>query len=206
VAPYWIAALVLSFSEMHRLDVGHLQYGSVLLIVLFFNLCEWEAMPFLRWFAFGAMVCLTVHALIDLKRVTHQSVLVSGRRGQLWAQESDGVLDFLQRHTAPGDNVFIYPYLPRYYFWADVKNPTRFSVLLYHFNPAADFQEAVRNLETERVKYVLWCVVFSGNNLQGVFPAYRHPPRAELIMEPYLESRYHQIGFAQGVRILERNQ
>jgi hypothetical protein len=40
--------------------------------------------------------------------------------------------------------------------------------------------------------------------LTALFPAYRQPPADQLIMEPYLEAHYRQIGFEKQFRILER--
>jgi hypothetical protein len=78
--------------------------------------------------------------------------------------------------------------------------------LQYHFNTDAQFREAVRDLEDKKVRYVLWDSVFSGDGMRAVFPAYRQLPREQLIVEPYLESHYRQIGFMSGFRIPERTQ
>ena len=38
--PYWLAGYALWFAELHRLDMGHLRNGVVLLAVVFFAQCE----------------------------------------------------------------------------------------------------------------------------------------------------------------------
>jgi hypothetical protein len=205
IVPYWIAAFALFGSEMHRRNLGHVQYGGALLIVLFFAFCEWQPQPSLRLVAIAAMACLTVHAAIDLAELAANRIPLKGRRGQLYAQAKDGTLDFLSTHIHPGENVFVYPYKPVYYFWADVRNPTRFSLLMYHSNTLSQFQEAAKDLDVKKLRYVLWNTLFWGDSFKAAFPAYRQPPRRQLIMEPYLETHYHQIGFENGIKILERN-
>ncbi len=93
-----------------------------------------------------------------------------------------------------------------YYFLADVRNPTRFSALMYDPSTNFLFREAVRDVDSKKVRYVLWDTVFAGENLRSVFPAYHPPAPDKLIMEPYLQTHYRQIGFENGFRILERRQ
>ena len=38
--PYWLGAYALWFSEVHRLDIGHLRNGVMLMAVLLFSICE----------------------------------------------------------------------------------------------------------------------------------------------------------------------
>jgi hypothetical protein len=71
---------------MHRLDLGHVQYGGALLIVLFFAFCERHPQPSLRLVAIAAMACLTVHAAIDLAKLAANHIPLKGRRGRLYAQ------------------------------------------------------------------------------------------------------------------------
>ena len=91
-----------------------------------------------------------------------------------------------------------------YYFLADVKNPTRYSILLYHINTEAQFDEAIRALEQKQVKYVLWDTLVAGSNLKTRFPQYEHPPKENLHLEQYLEDHYEVIGMENGFKILQR--
>lgn len=115
------------------------------------------------------------------------------------------MLHFLQTHTRPAEAVFLYPYCPVYYFWANVRNPTRYSILIYGYNTEQQFREAIATLERERVHYVLWDEQFADQNSRTIFPAYTPPPADKLIMEPYLNARYHSIGSVDGISVLERN-
>jgi hypothetical protein len=204
--PYWIAGAAFWGSELHRWDLGHLRNGCVLLLVLFFALLETRKSAFPKFVALAITGCVVIYGTVNAAAASAQRIPIQSRRGTLYALKQDSALDFLCTHTARGENVFIYPYQPIYYFAADVRNPTRFSNLMYGINTAAQFREAVDDLDRKRARYVLWDTVFSGESLRSLFPAYRPPPKEKLIIEPYLERHYHQIGFENGFRILERDE
>ena len=203
--PYWLAAFALWASELHRLDLGHLRNGTVLLTLLFFTLCEKRAKPFLQQTASVVIACTIFMAAINALGATSRHTLLHGRHGDLLGSKPDKALEFLMDHTRTGDDVFIYPYRPFYYFYAGLHNPTRLAVYLY--DPAANglFRQAIHDIDTRKVRYVLWDSGLTGKNLLGIFPAYREPPPDKLIIEPYLRARYHQIAFENGFHILERN-
>ncbi len=203
--PYWITGYALWASELHRWDLGHLRNGSVILIILFFTLCERQRKNVPNLLTVAIVGCLIVNASANALGAWAQQTPIHSRRGTLYKRQSDPALEFLLSHTAPGESVFVYPYQPAYYFLANVHNPTRFSNLMYHLNTDAQFREAVRDLDRAKVRYVLWDTVFAGQSMQILFPAYRYPSAGRLIMEPYLETHYHQIGFENGFRILERS-
>jgi hypothetical protein len=105
--------------------------------------------------------------------------------------------------VAPGAEIFVYPYAPRYYFLSSATNPTPYSILVYNYNTPSQFQEAVRILEQHKVKYVLWDSGFT-QATTDVFPGAAVLPPGGLIVEPYLEAHYKQVDVAGGVRIMER--
>lgn len=119
-------------------------------------------------------------------------------------QDNAALLEFLETHTRPGDEVFVYPYQPIYYFVENLKNPTRYSYLQYHLHTDEQFREATRDLEQKKVRYVVFDTALSGERFREVFPAYRQPAASELIMEPYLEAHYHLVNDLGRFRILQR--
>jgi hypothetical protein len=201
--PFWLAAYALWFSELHRMDIGHLRNGVILMAMLFFTICEASGKPFLRRAALVIGMCVALsgasHFLMSWrgeKRAT--------RRGETFVKGHEPVLDFLEAQTRAGEDVFVYPYQPIYYFVADVRNPTRYSNLMYGMNTDAQFREATQDLERKKVRYVIFDGLLSGERLSRVFPAYRQPPESQLIMEPYLETHYRVVKDLGRFRVLER--
>lgn len=203
--PYWLTAYALWASELHRLDLGHLRNGVLLLVVLFFTLCERHGKAALQRIAVAITTCTILMGAVNAMGALARDTVIHTRRGDLLSSKSEPALDFLMSHTRPGDDVFVYPYHPIYYFLAAVHNPTRLAVYLY--DPAANglFREAVQDIDRKKVRYVLWDTGLAGENLRKIFPAYREPPPDKLIIEPYLRMHYHQIAFEDGFHILERN-
>ena len=112
-------------------------------------------------------------------------------------------LKFLENNVAPGEEIFAYPYCPKYYFLSSTTNPTPYSILTYNYNTPAQFYEVVRILDQHKVRYVLWDVGFA-QLTSAVFPGSERPPPGGFIIEPYLESHYKVVKEIDGFRILER--
>ena len=113
------------------------------------------------------------------------------------------VIEFTNSHVRPGESIFVYPYSPIYYFLARAVNPTRFSYLIYGQHTPGQILEAVGSIERDRTKYVIWDTTFEAA-ATSLMPDYQPPSEAEKIMEPYLNSRYTEIGRERGIRFLER--
>lgn len=196
-------------SEIHRPDLMHLVYGAPLLLIIFFLFLKQSVGK--NRVAHSLLVgILTLGffslAAVNLVVATGANQQISTRKGNIYCFEEDGALDFLLKNTSPGEPVFIYPYYPMYYFLAGVKNPTRYSILIYHINTAAQFQEVIQDLEKARVKYVLWDTFVSGDNLCAWFPQYCQPSEDELILENYFLAHYDPVTEKNKFRILRRRE
>src|ERR1019366_1078341 len=84
-------------------------------------------------------------------------------------------LAYLDQHVAPGEEIFAYPYCPRYYFLSATTNPTPYSILVYNYNTPSQFQDVVRILEQHKVKLVLWDSNFAQATVD-VFPGSTQSP------------------------------
>jgi hypothetical protein len=202
--PYWLTGYALWISELQRLDLGHLRNGCIILVILFFAMIEQYGRALLKGTALCIIGCLELSAMPNAASAMALRSPVYSRHGTLYAEQHNEALDFLVAHTRPGENIFVYPYQPIYYFLADLRNATRFSYLQYRLHTDDQLREAVRDLEDKKVRYVLWDRTFGEEGMRSIFPAYRLPPRERLIVEPYLESHYRQINLLNGFRILER--
>jgi hypothetical protein len=184
--------------------MGHLRNGVVLMAVIFFSVCEAGRGNF--WPRIGLMSAMFVALAggINLRAAFDANRTVETRRGAIHVTGDAPLVEFLQAHTKPGDEVFIYPYQPIYYFLENLKNPTRYSYLQYHLHTDEQFLEATRDLERKKVRYVVFDGLLSGERFQEVFPAYRQPERSKMIMELYLEGHYRTVRDLGRFRILER--
>jgi 4-amino-4-deoxy-L-arabinose transferase-like glycosyltransferase len=206
---YLILGLALWVSELHRKDIIHLIYGSPLFLIISFVLFK-QCLGKKR-VLYGLIIgilCLGFFSLATINAViaTTANHQMSTRRGNIYCFEEDGALDFLLEKTKPGEPVFIYPYYPMYYFLAAVKNPTRYSILIYQINTEAQFNEVINDLEKKRVKYVLWDTCVSGSNLSTWFPQYCQPSDERLILEKYLVEHYDVMGEKNKFKILRRRE
>jgi hypothetical protein len=204
--PYWIAGSALWVAEIHRKDIMHLVFGSPLLVILFFYLFHklrkrWSTNA-LQLITVSAAALVMFNGLVILSAQTK----VATRRGVVREYGPDAVFDFLSSNTSPGEEVFAYPYGPMYYFLADLKNPTRFSFLLYDQNLDSQFREAVQTLEARKVRYVLWDKSLEDESGNWAFPPGWSFRRTGQIMEPYLMEHYEIVKDVNGVRILARKQ
>lgn len=204
--PYWLAAYALWFSELHRLDIGHLRNGSLLLATLFFSIVESGGNRWMRFTGLAITLCVTAAGASGLM-LTFKGTQRETRRGNVFVQADDtSLLDFLDSHTHSGQEVFVYPYQPIFYFVGNLANPTRYSYLLYGYNTDSQIREAASDLEQKQVRYVVFDKLLSGDRLTDVFPAYKQPAKSALIMEPYLEAHYRVVNDLGRFQILERKQ
>jgi 4-amino-4-deoxy-L-arabinose transferase-like glycosyltransferase len=207
ILPYWTAGVALWLSEIHRLDTEHLIYGSpmilVLLLFLWTTYCQSRQFLKVSGIAF-ILVSLGLFGAFNVFVAVNASQQQSTRRGSVRLFAEDTALKFLHEEVKQGDSVFVYPYYPMYYFLADVRNPTRHSILMYHINTKAQFNEVILDLEQKKVNYVLWDTVVEGARLSIWFPGYRHPPNEKLRLERYFETHYRVIGVKGGFKILRR--
>lgn len=200
---YWLCGGAIWLSEFHRKDITHLVFGSPLLLIL----CVFYLQEFRGKAADYALQILTISA-VCLATFNFFLVLtahpITTRVGIVAVFKNDPVLTFLDTHTKPGEAIYMYPYSPMYYFLSDTANPTRFSGMMYDYNRASDFQEVVRALDQNRVRYVVWDPGVEEHAYTVTFPTAKRPRADELVIEPYLESHYTQVESYNGVRILER--
>ena len=203
--PFWIAGYAMWLSELHRQDLSHLRNGCLLLAILFFALCE----RFGRRAPKRAALALTLGTLLmgttSLNGALHAHQPIFSRRGTLVAHERYPLLDELIACTRPGDYAFVYPYSPVYYFLAEVRNPTRFSVIVDQHKGNPNMTEAVHDLEAHKPQYVIVDTTLQGDGMRTMFPAYRAPKPEDRVIDIYISSHYHLIRTQDGFELLERN-
>jgi hypothetical protein len=201
---YWLCGIAICLSELHRMDMPRVVFGSPLLIILGVHfLTEYRST-----IAKSSLQILQISAaslsVFNLLCVVLAAQTIPTRVGSVKMLKDAPVLAYLDEHVAPGEEIFAYPYCPRYYFLSSTTNPTPYSILVYNYNTPSQFQEVVRILEQRKVKYVLWDNGFAKGTVD-VFPGASQPPPGGFIVEPYLESHYKLVQVVGGIRIMERN-
>jgi hypothetical protein len=199
---YGLCGSALWLSEIHRTDIIHIVFGSPLLIVLCIYFLDVNRSRFsgyaLQLLAITAVWLATFNLIGVL--AAHS---VTTRVGSVAVFKDDPVLAFINTHVTAGEEMFVYPYHPMYYFLSATTNPTRYSILTYNYNTSAEFREIVDVLERRRVRYVVWDTDFEARTAD-VFPGSHPKSPSDRIVEPYLESHYRLVENDDGVWIMER--
>ena len=207
--PYWVTALALWISEMHRKDIFHLIWGSPMFLVIFYFIwnISLEKLRILRLLGMSLlMISLTLFGAFKISIATSADYSIVTRRGTIYCHNNDTALKFLHDKIKSGEYVFVYPYYPMYYFLADIRNPTEYSILMYNINTEAQFHKAIMELDRKKVRYILWDTYVEGRNLKTWFPQYEHPSPNDLKIEEYIETHYEVKEIRNGFRIMQRDE
>jgi len=204
IALYWLGGWAIWLSEFHRRDIYHLVFGSPILIILCVHaLTESRRKPANAALQFLAITAVCLAGFNCCVALFAGSRTTETRVGKVAVLGSDPVLRFLNEHVSPGEEVFIYPYCPTYYFLSATTNPTRFSFLLFEYNTPAQFKEVIGVLDRRRPRYVIWDTTFATRTADN-FPGSQPVNPRDLIIEPYLESHYKMVEDDLGIHIMER--
>ncbi|MGA3082448.1 MAG: hypothetical protein ABSD44_13930, partial [Terracidiphilus sp.] len=190
--------------ELHRKDICHLVFGSPLLIVLCVYLLSKSRSRVTGYASQMLGITSAILATFNLFLVV-TAHSVTTRVGPVAIFKDDPTLAFLNAHATEGEDIFVYPYRPMYYFLSSTSNPTRYSLLMYSYNTDSQFYDAIRSLEERKPRYVVWDVSFE-TKARDYFPTSDRRGTADLIIEPYLESHYHLVTENDGYRIMERKE
>jgi 4-amino-4-deoxy-L-arabinose transferase-like glycosyltransferase len=190
-------------SEFHRHDIYHLVFGSPLLIILVLYLLT-EARQ--RWSDLALqLVVVTAGCLATFNLFAAATAhSMPTRVGPVAVYKNTGVIDYLDSHTVQGEEIFAYPYCPIYYFLTATSNPTRYLTMTYNYNSADEFKDAIRTLEEQKTRYVVWDSKFMTEVAPVVFTKAARNPPSGFLMEDYLESHYRIAKDFDGVRVMER--
>jgi hypothetical protein len=198
----WLCGFALWLSELHRKDICHLVFGSPLLMILCIYYLE-QYRPKVADLALQVLA-ITAACLACFNFFLALSARpVATRVGSVALLKSDPVLTLLQSKTAPGEEIFAYPYCAMYYFLSATVNPTRYALMMYDYNTPSQFKDVVTVLDQRRVKYIVWNKGFE-KNAKPFFPGMRKLRDDERIIEPYLESHYKVVWADTETQLMER--
>ena len=202
----WFTGYALFLSEFQRTDIPHLIWGSPILIVLFVHLLDKSRTAVACRAGELMNISAIFLAICSILVVTLGTRTVITRRGVITVLERNApdVLAFLDKQATPGEDIFVYPYSPLYYFLSGTRNPTRYSFLLYGFHTPEEFQEVTHVLDENQTRIVVWDTNYIDKTERRLFPGAFHPRPDQLIIEPYLMSHYRQVSNYGGIWIMER--
>jgi hypothetical protein len=199
---FWLCGVAIWLSEIHRPDMARLIFGAPLLIILcVYFLAQYRsaiAEHALQLLAIGAC-CLAAFNLCCLLLAAHT---VTTRVGNVKLFQPAPLLAFLDKNVSPGEEIFTYPYCPRYYFFSATTNPTPYSMLVSNYNTPDQYRDVVRILDSHKVKYVFWDKGFVQAS-EAAFPGSRQAA-GSLIVEPYLESHYTPLQVVGDFQVMQR--
>ncbi len=206
--PYITSGIALWISEIHRWDIFHLIFGSPILFIFFFYILRAYIEKDRNWESAVGLVtlCLIFYGVYSGFIAANAMNKQHTRRGLINNFVEDKALTFMHDEIKRGEEVFVYPYYPMYYFLADIKNPTKNNILVYNINTEKHFKDAVLDLDQKRVKYVLWDTFVAGANIKKWYPKYKHPPNNKLYIERYLQENYNTVDTLNGFKIMRRRQ
>lgn len=118
------------------------------------------------------------------------NVRVETRRGVLNASAPDTVLEYVQAHVAPGSRIFVYPYLPLYYYLTDTVSPSGFDYVQPGMHTPEQMAEVMHDLTTERTPVVLYELAFA----EKIPRAWPNTPTDFIAKDPvadFILDRYH---------------
>ncbi len=198
--PYLICGGALWLSELQRKDIWHLVYGSPVWIVLACCLLAHSASRWnLRILRF-ATACACLLAACNFVTAAMARVPIQTRRGVAYSYRPDPLLEYLNAHIQPGEEIFAYPFRPMYYFLLQANNPTRFTFFSPGMHTDEMFRSTLDVLESHKVKHVIW-----DNSFEDPGQAWAWPHGAKTsIIEPYLVQHYNTVYTGNSVRVLER--
>jgi hypothetical protein len=131
--------------------------------------------------AFG-MMGLTV-----LLTATGSHNRINTRRGVITTGEKDTVVEYIQAHVAPGQELLVYPYLPLYNYLTATRSPLPYDYFQVGMNTPPQAQEIIASLQSHQVRAVLFEPWFS-NKFSNSWPA---TPLSAIANEPIADYIVH---------------
>ena len=93
-------------------------------------------------------------AILTTATGAHNRVVT--RRGLITTGEDDTVIDYVQNHTAPGEKILVYPYLPLYYYLTGTRSPAPLDYFQPGMNTPEQAQEIIASLQSQNVSTVVF--------------------------------------------------
>jgi len=109
----------------------------------------------------GILVTFTALGMVFLVKIGGAKTVIETRRGALRANSPDGILEYVQSHVPAGSKMFVYPYLPLYYYLTATRNPTSFDYLQPGMHTRRQEQEVIQQISADGTSVVVFLPSFT---------------------------------------------
>ena len=136
------------------------------------------------------LLTFTTLAMAFLARNNGGRCRLETRRGVLVAPRPDSVISYTQAHVPAGSKIFVYPYLPLYYYLTATYSPGRFEYLQPGMHTIEQVERAIREIHNDRTRVVLFEPGFN----ERIGPSWPNTPLRSIARDPvgdYILAHYH---------------
>jgi hypothetical protein len=192
-----LAGLLAGVIATGRPDFTHLLYLSPMFFLILAWICDGRVIrssllsrvrPLLVLFL---VISFTAFGLSLVLQPLNAQYTVPARRGTLKTRSKDEVVTYVQTHIASGQELFVYPYLPLYYYLTETINPTRYDFLMPGMHTAQQFQEAIGELAASQTPIILMEPSFREKIVAGFPSASSATLAAQDPVADYIATHYH---------------
>jgi 4-amino-4-deoxy-L-arabinose transferase-like glycosyltransferase len=189
--------LVLGTLATRRPEVDHLIYASPPLILLLGMVLSGrlvksrlliESQSLLLAFLMVTFTAFGMAFLISGPRGATQSL--ETRRGHIKLPCCDTVIPYLERHIPAGEEIFVYPYQPLYYFLSATNSPTGFDYLQIGLHSEDQIEETLAQLAAHLPRAVVWGPSFNTQNIVGAWPSTPQQVLSKDAIRDFILARY----------------
>ena len=150
-----------------RADIIHFMYLAPLFYLVLVWILDMRGLPsralskirpYLTLYvagAFGLMGAALFFAAVGAR------CRIETRRGTVLTREPDTVLEYAMSHTAPGEKILVYPYLPLYYYLTATESPSKYEYFQPGMSTPEQAEEIIASLKSNRVRTVFFEPGFS---------------------------------------------
>jgi len=179
-----------------RADIIHFMYLLPLFSLVIGWMIEGRDIPGRLFKAVKPLftACLTVAFLLFAMPLLLRALNAGGnrvetRRGVIAVPLEDTVVDYVQAHVPAGEKIFVYPYLPLYYYLTDTVNPTHYEYFQPGMHTPEQAQEMFAELAAARVRVVL----FEASFWEKIPTSWPGTPVSAIVRDPvadYVQREY----------------
>lgn len=151
-----VSILMVRADISHFMDLAPLWY-LVLASVLGATNVQSSLLRSLRpWLVTYVLVAFGMMGLALLLNTNGAHNYIHTRRGVIRTRDRDTVIDYVQAHVRPGDELLVYPYLPLYNYLTDTRSPARLDFFQSGMNTPEQANEIIHSLQSHKVRAVLF--------------------------------------------------